>query len=132
MNLLLDTHVFLWSLFHPDKLSKAVIQEIKLPTNDVAVSVVTFWEISLKYALGKLELTGVMPEELPAFANQMNLEILPVTAEEASNFYKLPRLSHKDPFDRIIIWQAIQQKRTLVSKDHEFKTYHKFGLRTFW
>ena len=132
MNILLDTHVFLWSLFDPDKLSKAVIREIKSPNNDVAVSVVTFWEISLKYALGKLELTGVKPEELPDFAAQMNLEILPITTAEASPFHKLPRLSHKDPFDRIIIWQAIQRKMSLVSKDGDFKAYRKFGLRTFW
>ena len=110
MNIILDTHVFLWSLFATGKLSKAVIREVKSTNNDVAVSVVTFWEISLKYALGKLELTGVKPEELPDFAAQMNLEILPITAAEASTFHKLPRLSHKDPFDRIIIWQAIQRK----------------------
>jgi len=132
MNLLLDTHGFLWSLFTPDKLSEAVVREIKSPNNDVAVSVVTFWEISLKSALGKLELTGVKPEELPDFAAQMNLEILPITAAEASSFHKLPKLSHKDPFDRIIIWQAIQRKMTLVSRDRDFKAYHKFGLRTFW
>ncbi len=132
MNLLLDTHVFLWSLFTPDKLSKAVVRKIKSPNNDVAVSVVTFWEISLKYALGKLELTGVKPEELPDFAAQMNLEILSIAAAEASSFHKLPRLSHKDPFDRIIIWQAIQRKMTLVSKDRDFKAYRKFGLKTFW
>jgi PIN domain nuclease of toxin-antitoxin system len=132
MNLLLDTHGFLWSLFTPGKLSRAAVREIKSPNNDVAVSVVTFWEISLKYALGKLELTGVKPEELPHFAGQMNLEILPITAAEASSFHKLPRLSHKDPFDRIIIWQAIQRKMNLVSKDRDFKAYRKFGLRTFW
>ncbi|MBT3257011.1 MAG: type II toxin-antitoxin system VapC family toxin [Deltaproteobacteria bacterium] len=132
MNILLDTHVFLWSLFATGKLSKAVIREVKSTNNDVAVSVVAFWEISLKYTLGKLELTGVKPEELPDFAAQMNLEILPITAAEASTFHKLPRLSHKDPFDRIIIWQAIQRKMTLVSKDRDFKAYHRFGLRTFW
>jgi len=129
MNLLLDTHVFLWSLFDPDKLSSTVIREIKSPNNEVAVSVVTFWEISLKYALGKLELLGVKPEELPDFADQMNLEILPITAAEASSFHKLPKLSHKDPFDRIIIWQAIQRKMTLLSKDRDFKAYSKFGLK---
>ena len=132
MNLLLDTHGFLWSLFIPDKLSKIAVREIKSPNNEVAVSVVTFWEISLKYALGKLELTGVVPEELPDFATQMNMEILPITAAEASSFHKLPRISHKDPFDRIIIWQAIQRKMTLVSKDRDFKAYRKFGLKTFW
>ena len=74
MNVLLDTHAFLWSLFTPEKLSKAAIRAIQSMHNDVAVSVVTFWEISLKYAIGKLELTGVMPEELPQFAELMNLE----------------------------------------------------------
>ena len=132
MNLLLDTHVFLWSLFTPDKLSEAIIREIKSPKNDVGVSVVTFWEISLKFALGKLELTGVKPEDLPDFAKQMNLEVFSITAAEASSFHQLPRLSHKDPFDRIIIWQAIQRKMALVSKDRDFKTYRQFGLRTFW
>jgi PIN domain nuclease of toxin-antitoxin system len=132
MNLLLDTHGFLWSLFTPEKLSKAALREITSPDNEVGVSVVTFWEISLKFALGKLELTGVKPEELPVFADRMNLETVPITPDEASSFYKLPRLSHKDPFDRMIICQAIQRRMTLISKDRDFTAYRKFGLRTFW
>ena len=132
MNLLMDTHVFLWSLFSPDKLSKELIGEITSPNNDVAVSVVTFWEISLKFSLGKLELTGVKPEDLPDFANQMDLETLTITAAEASSFHRLPRLSHKDPFDRIIIWQSIQRNMTLISKDRDFKAYRQFGLQTLW
>ena len=132
MNLLLDTHGFLWSLFTPEKLSKGALRQIQSPVNDVAVSVVTFWEISLKYSLGKLELTGIEPEELPDFADKMNLEILLLTASEASSFHKLPRLSHKDPFDRIIIWQAIHRRMTLVTKDRDFGGYRNVGLRTFW
>lgn len=128
----MDTHVFLWSLFSPDKLSKELIGEITSPNNDVAVSVVTFWEISLKFSLGKLELTGVKPEDLPDFANQMDLETLTITAAEASSFHRLPRLSHKDPFDRIIIWQSIQRNMTLISKDRDFKAYRQFGLQTLW
>jgi PIN domain nuclease of toxin-antitoxin system len=132
MNLLLDTHGFLWSLFTPEKLSEGALRQIKSPDNDVAVSVVTFWEISLKYALGKLELTGIQPEALPDFADKMNLGILPLTAAEASSFHKLPRLSHKDPFDRIIIWQAIQRRMTLITRDRDFGAYRNIGLRTFW
>jgi len=132
MNLLLDTHGFLWSLFTPEKLSKGALRQIKSTDNDVAVSVVTFWEISLKYALGKLELTGIEPDELPDFADQMNLEIVPLTAAEASSFHKLPRLTHKEPFDRIIIWQAIQRGMTLITKDRDFGAYRNLGLRTFW
>jgi len=132
MNFLLDTHSFLWTLFVPEKLSRSVTQKIKSSDNDVAVSVVTFWEISLKYALGKLELSGVEPDELPSFADQMGLSILPISPSEAASFHKLPRLLHKDPFDRFIIWQAIQRKMTLISKDREFKEYRKFGLKTHW
>jgi PIN domain nuclease of toxin-antitoxin system len=132
MNVLLDTHGFLWALFSPQKLSKSARREITSQKNDVAVSVVTFWEISLKYALGKLELTGVEPEELPGFAEQMNFETLPITAAEASSFHRLPRLSHKDPFDRIIIWQAIRRNMPLISRDRDFKPYRRFGLKTIW
>jgi PIN domain nuclease of toxin-antitoxin system len=132
MNLLLDTHGFLWALFAPEKLSRRAFRAIASPDNDVAVSVATFWEISLKYALGKLELTGVEPEELPDFADQMNLETVPISAGEAASFHKLPRLLHKDPFDRIIIWQAIQRKMTLISKDRDFSGYRRFGLKTLW
>lgn len=98
----------------------------------MAVSVVAFWEISLKFALGKLELSGVEPDELPSFADQMGLSILPISQSKAASFHKLPRLLHKDPFDRFIIWQAIQRKMTLISKDREFKEYRKFGLKTHW
>ncbi|MDZ7696012.1 MAG: type II toxin-antitoxin system VapC family toxin [Deltaproteobacteria bacterium] len=132
MNVLLDTHVFLWSLFAPEKLSTHAYQQIISSENDVAVSVVTFWEISLKYGLGKLELTGIEPGELPDFADKMNLDILPLTADEASGFHHLPRLSHKDPFDRMLIWQAVQRGMTLISKDRDFSAYRKFGLKTIW
>lgn len=132
MNLLLDTHAFLWSLFSPEKLSHAAICEMKLPDNHLAVSVVSFWEISLKYALGKLELIGVKPDDLPRYAAQMNLETLPISPTEASTFYRLPRLHHKDPFDRLIIWQAIQHNMTLISKDKDFQAYSHLGLKTLW
>ena len=132
MNFLLDTHSFLWALFSPEKLSRSAAQKITSSDNDVAVSVITFWEISLKFALGKLELSGVEPEELPPFADQMGLSILAISPSEAASFHKLPKFLHKDPFDRFIIWQAIQRKMTLVSKDREFKEYLKFGLKIHW
>ncbi len=132
MNLLLDTHSFLWALFTPDKLSKSAAQKIKSPDNDVSVSVITFWEISLKYALGKLELDGIEPEELPGCAEEMGMSIVPMSPSEAASFYKLPRLAHRDPFDRFLIWQAIQRKMILLSRDSEFDAYRKFGLRRDW
>jgi len=132
MNYLLDTHTFLWSLFDPKKLSKSASQAIISQENDVYVSVVSIWEISLKYAIGKLKLYGVDPDEILDYAGQMDIVILPINPSEAASFYKLPRLEHKDPFDRLMIWQAIQRKIILISKDRSFKDYHEFGLKIYW
>ncbi|MBW1800558.1 MAG: type II toxin-antitoxin system VapC family toxin [Deltaproteobacteria bacterium] len=132
MRCLLDTHSLLWSLFRPEKLSVWAKKEIQNRENDIAVSVVSFWEISLKYALGKLELPNTDPEELPGVTDEMGVNIIPLSPNEAASFYNLPRLAHKDPFDRLIIWQAIQQKMTLISKDREFRVYGKYGLKTRW
>jgi PIN domain nuclease of toxin-antitoxin system len=82
--------------------------------------------------MGKLELKGVRPEELPDFATQMGLQVIDISPVEAASFYKLPRVLHKDPFDRLIIWQSIQRKMTLVSKDEAFGVYREFGLNTYW
>jgi PIN domain nuclease of toxin-antitoxin system len=94
--------------------------------------VITFWEISLKYNLGKIALEGVGPEELPRIAEEVALEILNMSPNEAATFYRLPRLAHREPFDRLIIWQAIQQKMGLISKDRSFREYQKCGLKVLW
>jgi PIN domain nuclease of toxin-antitoxin system len=132
MTYLLDTHSFLWAIFSPDKLSKSARETIKDRENEIAVSVVTFWEISLKYALGKLDLVSIKPEDLPGAAEKAGIDILQITPQEAASFHNLPRLTHKDPFDRLIIWQAIQRNMPLISKDREFKDYRKFGLKINW
>lgn len=131
MNYLLDTHTLLWALFDPKKLSSSVRDAIISQENYVAVSVVSFWEISLKFALGKLELYGVMPDELSDYMDQMDIEVIPIHSLEAVSFYRLPRLEHKDPFDRMIVWQAIQRKLILISKDLNLKKYQQFGLKAY-
>ena len=132
MSYLLDTHAFLWSLFNPELLSGKAGSLIRNPDNTVYVSVVSLWEISLKYALGKLELTNIAPENLPDAAQQMGLDILALEAGEAASFYRLPPSGHKDPFDRLLIWQAMQHKMTLISKDAKFGDYRKIGLKSVW
>lgn len=132
MNYLLDTHAFLWALFTPDKLSREITQAIQSHDNNINVSVITFWEISLKYSIGKIDLSGVTPDDLPDFAYKTGFEILQVKPDEVATFYKLPRLGNKDPFDRLLIWQAIQQKRILISKDNSFAEYKKYGLQMHW
>ena len=128
MKYLIDTHIFLWSLFSPEKIPKQAAQTIEEPSNSVFVSSVSFWEISLKFSLNKLELKGVTPDELPDIAEKMNFEILNLRPDDAASFYRLPRIPHKDPFDRMIIWQAIREKMVLISKDHKISAYQEFGL----
>lgn len=128
MKYLIDTHIFLWSLFSPSKISKHAAHTIRKSENSIFVSTVTFWEISLKYSLQKLELKGITPDELPRFANQMNFETLNLVADDAASFHHLPRTPHRDPFDRMLIWQAIREKMILISKDTKLPASQKFGL----
>ncbi|MCK4485422.1 MAG: hypothetical protein KAU38_01500 [Desulfobacterales bacterium] len=62
----------------------------------------------------------------------MGIGILQVTPHEAASFHNLPKLAHKDPFDRLIIWQAIQRKMSLISRDRSFKDYKQYGLKMHW
>ncbi|MBL8251462.1 MAG: type II toxin-antitoxin system VapC family toxin [Candidatus Competibacter sp.] len=131
MNALLDTHVFLWAVFAPDKLSadaRSLIQDID---NALFLSTISFWEIALKHAIGQLELNGCSPEELPAIAASMQLELLQPAPEELASFHRLPRVAHKDPFDRLIIWQALQNRLALISKDQRLSDYAALGLKSF-
>ena len=132
MNYLLDTHAFLWAAFSPHKLSAKSRNEIRSAENQVCISIVSFWEISLKYTLGKIELNNCTPADMPDIATQMGLEIIQLSAQETASFYQLPKVAHKDPFDRMIIWQAIQQQRILVSKDANFPEYRQFEFKVLW
>jgi PIN domain nuclease of toxin-antitoxin system len=129
---LLDTHSFLWSAFEPEKLSRPVHAELANSSNPVYVSSVTFWEIALKVGIGKLTLTDCMPDELPGIAERLGYLSLPLEPDEAASFHHLPRCTHKDPFDRMLIWQAIQRGLMLISKDGAFGEYRSLGLQTFW
>lgn len=129
MKYLIDTHIFLWSLFSPEKIPRVIAKIIKEPGNKIFVSTITFWEIALKFSLKKLELEGITPGDLPEFANKMSYELLSLNAEDAASFYCLPRISHKDPFDRMLIWQAIRGKMVLISKDSKIAAYEDYGLK---
>lgn len=132
MNYLLDTHVFLWAIFDHGQLSKAASSIILDPDNEILVSLVTFWEIALKFNIGKISLKGVVPEELPHYTEKSGFEILGITPEEVSSFYKLPNIKHRDPFDRLIIWQCIKNDIRIISKDNAIPEYAQYGLKIFW
>ncbi len=126
---LIDTHILLWLIFSPEKIHEQILKQLEKQENRVSVSSVSFWEIALKYRLGKLSLSGVLPHELPRLATQMGIHIANITADEFASFYQLPLVDeHKDPFDRLIIWQCISQNMTLVSRDSKLGRYLDFGL----
>ena len=132
MTYLLDTHTFLWAAFSPENLSPAASKEIRLAENRIYLSTISLWEISLKYTLGKMTLENCKPDDMPDIAEQMHIQLIQPTNKETASFYRLPRAAHKDPFDRMIIWQAIQQQIILISKDTHFADYEKFGLSVLW
>lgn len=130
MNYLIDTHVLLWARLEPRKLSKSQQSIFESSTDRKFVSTVSVWEISLKFALGKLNLNGHNPEEFMSSAHDLGLQILPPTPNQFASFYRLPAsLAHKDPFDRMLIWQAIQSDLCLVSSDTKMAAYGIHGLQ---
>ncbi len=130
---LLDTHSFLWSIEQPEKLSHSAIETILNTQNVIYVSSITFWEISLKIALKKLSVESYTPIELLKVAEEsMRFVLLPLSPIEAASFHQLPLIQHKDPFDRMLIWQAISRGLALISKDSQFEDYQKCGLQILW
>lgn len=85
-NFFIDTHILLWLLFSPEKLPNWTLKQLEDPKNKIAVSSISFWEISLKHRLGKLQLNGVYPHELPNLALQMGIDITNITADEFASF----------------------------------------------
>lgn len=132
MSYLLDTHTFLWAVFAPERLSRKARTIIADANNKVYLSSITLWEISLKFALGKLTLENCTPESLVDIARAMGLTLIAPDADEAASFHRLPRLPHRDPFDRMLVWQALQRKLILITKDAALPGYAEAGLKTLW
>ena len=117
----------------PSKLSKMAKQVIENKKNEILVSSVNLWEISLKASIGKLEFEDLEIESIPGYIEKMRIGIIELNAKEAIEFGRLPfHGNHKDPFDRILIWQAISRKMHLISKDERMKDYECDGLKHIW
>lgn len=132
MTYLLDTHFLIWSVVQTKNLSPRVIELLANPDNKIIVSTISFWEISLKESLGKLELIGYIPEDFPNAALQMGFEIKDLSPNDTSTYHHLRGTHHRDPFDRMLIWQAINNDYTLISDDNQVKKYTSEGLKVTW
>lgn len=115
MKLLLDTHTFLWWDSEPEKLSQRALELCQNPENMLILSVASIWEMQIKIQLGKLKIK--MPlSELIRQQQENGIGILPVEASHIFAVENLPN-HHKDPFDRLLVAQAIVEDAVLVSAD---------------
>lgn len=129
MKILIDTNILLMILFEDGKLNKNEIKIIEDENNEIYVTSISIFEISLKYSIGKLKLKNITPEFIPEIIEKNGYNLEETSYKTFSTFYKLPINEHKDPFDRLIIWEAIQKNYYLLSRDEEFQKYEKYGLK---
>jgi PIN domain nuclease of toxin-antitoxin system len=122
MRLLLDTHVFLWFISGDTRLSTPYRDAISHPTNEVFLSAVSVWEAIIKYQLGKLPLPHPPEAYLPLQRRNHGIESLPVDEESVARLATLPPL-HRDPFDRLLVCQALHHGMTVGTVDAAIKAY---------
>lgn len=121
MVLLLDTHAFLWYIAGDNQLPDKVVKLVGDSGNKCFVSIASIWEIVIKLSLDKLEIKGGF-KTIEDFLENNDIEILPIDFSHAKKLLKLEQ-PHNDPFDRMIISQAIAEKMVVVTKDRFFKEY---------
>ena len=132
LKLLLDTHTLLWAIGKTSELSEKVIHEIKNPNNEILVSAVSLWEIALKTSVGKL-IVDFDINDIPDYCKKMGFELIPLEPVDALKSMKLPQKNnHKDPFDRMLIYQCIKKDFILISKDKRMEMYIEDGLNFIW
>jgi PIN domain nuclease of toxin-antitoxin system len=121
MNLLIDTHIFIWYIAGNPSLNPVMTELLEATENDLSISVASLWEIAIKVGKGKLDL-GIEFHELEGILNRLNIQILPILFGDLNVQRTLP-FHHTDPFDRLIISQSINQNLVLMSADSAFRNY---------
>ena len=122
MRLLLDTHAFLWFLLDDPKLSMAAGNLIDDPGNDIEISPATYWEIAIKVSLRKYELPGPLEVFIEREISINDFHILHIEPKHTAALARMP-FHHRDPFDRLLIAQAMVEQIPLVSADPACDAY---------
>lgn len=128
MRLLLDTHAFLWWLAGSDRLSPVAHRAIGNAANEKLISAASACEIATKHRLGKLPSASALANDIAAGISGEGFEELPITVDDAVRAGNLPAF-HRDPFDRMLIAQALARNLVLVSIESLFDGY---GIRRLW
>lgn len=121
MNLLLDTHVFLWLQTEPDRLG-AVAETLSDTDHTLSLSAASSWEVAIKRQLGRLDLPEPPSSYVPDRARRSDVQLIPVDHSDALAVADLPAL-HRDPFDRLLVAQAVRRDLTLVTADEALRAY---------
>ena len=128
MRLLLDTHTLFWSVETPSKLGAAAMAAMQDPANDRLLSAATIWELAIKVGQGKITLSIPYRQWMATAITDLKLGVLPITVEYAERQSLLPA-HYKDPFDRLLIAQALVDGIPIVSADVAFDPY---GVIRIW
>ena len=124
MKLLLDTHTAMWWLADDDRIGEQVSRHLTDETNQVLLSAVVVWEVAIKRSLGKLD----APDDLVSILLGAGAQPLPVTLDHAAAVETLP-WHHRDPFDRMLVAQALTEDAAIVSRDEPLSAY---GVSIVW
>ena len=122
MKFLLDTSVFLWALDADFRLNARAKEILTAPSDELFLSAVTVWEIAIKFALGSLPLPKAPSEYISVAVRTWGLRTLDITHEHALRAGELPQ-HHRDPFDRMLIAQAVAEEMTVLTADRAFRPY---------
>jgi PIN domain nuclease of toxin-antitoxin system len=128
MRVLLDSHAFLWFVMGDSRISAAAKAQIEDPAFEKLISPASYWEIAIKVSVGKLSLTEPFDVLIPREIHNSGFLILPISLDHAATVITLP-YHHRDPFDRMLIAQAIVAKMPIVSSDGRFDAY---GVNRIW
>ena len=128
MKLLLDTHAFLWIVGDDARLSQAARNAFRSPQNEVWLSVASIWEIVVKAARGKLAFPQPAAHYLREQIRQTRVDVLPISLSHVLKLESLP-MRHRDPFDRILVAQALEEGIPLLTRDRMLGAY---GVEILW
>ena len=127
MTYLLDTAVLFWAMTDPGALSRKALRICEDPKIKRVISTASLWEMAVKCSIGKMKI-GPVSSTLSEWVAKLNARVLPLEAAHAYEVYNLPLL-HKDPFDRMLIAQALVEDLVLVTNDEDI---HRYDIKWLW
>ena len=128
MRVLVDTHTFLWALLHDHRLPVKAKRILTSDTDELVFSLVSLWEIAIKIKTGKLNTIGSSVAYIREEMNAYGMELLPIRYEHILQLESLPR-NHGDPFDRLLVAQAISESLPILSGDEKLRDY---SVKLIW